>query len=258
MSTNSLEWFSLAGKTALVTGGSKGLGKAIAGALAGAGASVCLVSRNLDQGQSTAAELAEQTGSRVVALAADVSRSAEVDQMVQAALGELGQVDILVNNAGVNVRGDIVDYSDNDWFTVLNTNLSSAFFCCRAVGRHMLERKQGRVINLASMMGTISMPGRVAYSSSKAALQGLTKTLALEWAPHGVTVNAICPGPFATEMNMPLINNPEVASSFTSRIPVGRWGNVDEVGAAALYLASDLAAFTTGISLFVDGGWTAQ
>ncbi len=258
MAASSVEWFSLKGKTALVTGGSKGLGKAIAAALAGAGATVCLASRNLDQGTATAAEIAEQTGSRALALAADVSRSEEVDRMVEAALRELGQIDILVNNAGVNIRGEVVGYSDEDWFTVLNTNLSSAFFCSRAVGRHMLERKQGRVINLASMVGTISMPGRAAYASSKAALQGLTKTLALEWAPHGITVNAICPGPFATEMNMPLINNPEVAASFTSRIPVGRWGNVDEVGAAALYLASDLAAFTTGTSLFVDGGWTAQ
>ncbi len=258
MAQSSLQWFSLRGKTALVTGGSKGLGKAIGGALAGAGASVALVSRNLDECQATAKELAEQTGSRVVALAADVSRSDEVDRMVAEALAQLGQLDILVNNAGVNIRGDVVDYRDEDWFNVLNTNLSSAFFCCRAVGRHLLERKSGRVINLASMMGAVSMPGRVAYSSSKAALVGLTKTLALEWGAHGITVNAICPGPFATEMNLPLINNPEVATSFTSRIPVGRWGNVDEVGAAALYLASDLAAFTTGTTLFVDGGWTAQ
>jgi len=243
MPNSSLEWFSLEGKTALVTGGSRGLGKAIARALAGAGAGVCLASRNLV---------------RVTAFSADVSRSDDVDRLVAETIEDRGRIDILINNAGVNIRGDCVDYSDEDWLTVIHTNLSSAFYCCRAVGRHMIEQKSGRVINLASMMGTISMPGRVAYSSSKMGLIGLTKTLALEWAPHGITVNAICPGPFATEMNLPVINNPETNASFTSRIPVGRWGNVDEIGAAVLYLSSDLAGFTTGAALFVDGGWTAQ
>lgn len=258
MSHASLQMFSLEGKTALITGGSKGLGKAIAEAFAGAGATVCLASRNLEQCQSVAAELEGKTGSRAIALSADVTQSEQVDRLVQDTLSALGQIDILVNNAGVNIRGEITDYSDADWMTVLHTNLSSAFFCCRAVGAHMIERKQGRVINLASMIGTISMPGRVAYASSKAGLLGLTRTLALEWAPHGVTVNAICPGPFATEMNLPIINNPELSASFTSRIPVGRWGQLNEIGAAALYLASEAAGFTTGASLFVDGGWTVQ
>jgi NAD(P)-dependent dehydrogenase (short-subunit alcohol dehydrogenase family) len=255
---SSLQWFSLAGKTALITGGSKGLGKAIAQALAGAGAGVCLVSRHLDQGQAAAEEIAAATGSRALALSADVSISADVNRMVDEALAQLGRIDILVNNAGINIRGNVTEYSDEDWLSVLHTNLSSAFYCCRAVGKHMVERGSGRVINLASMVGQISIPGRAAYASTKAGLVGLTKTLALEWAPNGITVNAICPGPFATEMNLPLINDPQVSANFTSKIPVGRWGNVDEVGAAALYLASDLAAFTTGTTLLVDGGWTAQ
>jgi NAD(P)-dependent dehydrogenase (short-subunit alcohol dehydrogenase family) len=250
--------FRLEGKVALITGGSKGLGRAIADALAGAGAAVCLVSRHADEGEKVAAEIRGATASRAIALEADVSDSAQVNRMVEQAIRELGHVDILVNNAGMNIRNSVVDYSDEDWNRVLQTNLSSAFYCCRAVGPHLIERGWGRVVNLASIMALTSLPGRCAYTASKAGLIGLTKTLALEWAPHGVTVNAICPGPFATEMNIPLLENPEVREQFTSRIPLGRWGNVEEVGAAALYLSSEPAAFVTGHTLYIDGGWTAQ
>ena len=250
--------FRLEGRTALITRGSKGLGRAIADALAGAGTDVCLVSRHADQAEAAAAEIRAATGRRAVAIAADVSDSAQVNRMVERAIGELGHLDILVNNAGMNIRNPVVDYSDEDWHKVLNTNLSSAFYCCRAIGPHLIERGWGRVVNLASIMALTSLPGRAAYTASKAGLIGLTKTLALEWAPHGVTVNAICPGPFATEMNLPLLENPEVREQFTSRIPLGRWGNVEEVGAAALYLCSEPAAFVTGTTLYIDGGWTAQ
>ena len=250
--------FRLEGRTALITGGSKGLGRAIADALAGAGTDVCLVSRHADQAEAAAAAIRAATGRRGVAIAADVSDSAQVNRMVERAIGELGHLDILVNNAGMNIRNPVVDYSDEDWHKVLNTNLSSAFYCCRTIGPHLIERGWGRVVNLASIMALTSLPGRAAYTASKAGLIGLTKTLALEWAPHGVTVNAICPGPFATEMNLPLLENPEVREQFTSRIPLGRWGNVEEVGAAALYLCSEPAAFVTGHTLYIDGGWTAQ
>jgi len=253
------EYFRLDGRVALITGGSKGLGKAIADALASAGAHVALVSRHLDQAEAAAQDVRGRYGQRAVALEHDVSDSSQVNLMVQRTLEEFGRIDILVNNAGVNIRGPIVEYRDEDWAQVLATNLSSAFYCCRAVGQHMLARAGGgRVINLASIFGVTSMPGRVAYTSTKAGLIGMTKTLALEWAPQQITVNAICPGPFATEMNIPLLQNPEVREHFPSRIPLGRWGNVEEVGAAALYLASDAAGFVTGHTLFVDGGWTAQ
>jgi NAD(P)-dependent dehydrogenase (short-subunit alcohol dehydrogenase family) len=253
------DYFKLDGRVALITGGSKGLGKAIADALASAGAHVALVSRHLDQAEAAARDIRDRFGRRALALEHDVSVSAQVNQMVQRTLEAFGRIDILVNNAGVNIRGPIVGYRDEDWAQVLSTNLTSAFYCCRAVGQHLLSRGGGgRVINMASIFGVTSMPGRVAYTASKAGLIGLTKTLALEWAPHQITVNAICPGPFATEMNIPLLQNPEVREHFTSRIPLGRWGNVEEVGAAALYLASDPAGFVTGHTLYVDGGWTAQ
>jgi NAD(P)-dependent dehydrogenase (short-subunit alcohol dehydrogenase family) len=250
--------FHLEGRTAVITGGSKGLGRAIADALAGAGAAVCLVSRHGDEAEKAASEIRSATGSRAIALPADVSDSAQVNRMVEQAIQELGHLDILVNNAGMNIRNAVVDYSDEDWNKVLTTNLSSAFYCCRAVGPHLIGRGGGRVVNLASIMALTSLPGRCAYTASKAGLIGLTKTLSLEWAPHGVTVNAICPGPFATEMNIPLLENPEVREQFTSRIPLGRWGNVEEVGAAALYLCSEPAAFVTGHTLYIDGGWTSQ
>jgi NAD(P)-dependent dehydrogenase (short-subunit alcohol dehydrogenase family) len=254
----SVDQFRLDGRHALITGGSKGLGRAIADSLAGAGVEVCLVSRHGNEAQAAADEIRSATGRRAIALEADVTASAQVNEMVERAVAELGHLDILVNNAGTNIRNNIVDYSDEDWLKVLHTNLSSAFYCCRAVGPHLIQRGWGRVVNLASIMALTSMPGRCAYTATKAGLIGLTKTLALEWATHGITVNAICPGPFATEMNIPLLQNPEVHELFTSRIPLGRWGKVEEVGAAALYLCSEPAAFVTGHTLYVDGGWTAQ
>jgi NAD(P)-dependent dehydrogenase (short-subunit alcohol dehydrogenase family) len=254
----SVDQFRLEGRNAVITGGSKGLGRAIADALAGAGAGVCLVSRHLNEAQAAADQIQSATGQRAIALEADVSDSSQVKPMVERAIAGLGDLDILINNAGTNVRNNIVDYTDEDWHKVLHTNLSSAFYCCRAVGPHLIERGWGRVLNLASIMALTSLPGRVAYASTKAGLIGMTKTLALEWAPHGITVNALCPGPFATEMNLPLLENPEIREQWTSRIPVGRWGNVEEVGAAALYLCSEPAAFVTGHTLYIDGGWTAQ
>jgi NAD(P)-dependent dehydrogenase (short-subunit alcohol dehydrogenase family) len=249
--------FRLDGRVAVITGGSKGLGRAIGEALAEAGARLCIVSRNVAEGEATAAEIAGGTGQKAIALVCDVAVSDQVEAMTRRAIETFGRIDILVNSAGINIRAPAEQYSDADWHAVLNTNLHGTFYCCRAVGRHMLDRGFGRVINLASIMSFVSLPQRAAYATSKAGVLGLTRTLALEWATKGITVNAICPGPFATEMNRPLIENPDVHQMFTSRIPMGRWGEVREVGAAALYLASEEAAFVTGTTLTVDGGWTA-
>jgi NAD(P)-dependent dehydrogenase (short-subunit alcohol dehydrogenase family) len=249
--------FRLDGRVAVITGGSKGLGRAIGEALAEAGARLCLVSRHGAEAQATANEIAARSGQSAVGIACDVSLSEQVEEMTRQALDAFGQIDILVNSAGINIRSPAHEYSDADWHAVLGTNLHGTFYCCRAVGRHMLERRYGRVLNLASIMSFVSLPHRSAYATSKAGVLGLTRTLALEWATQGITVNAICPGPFATEMNRPLLENPETHQMFTSRIPLGRWGEVNEVGAAALYLASDEAAFVTGTTLTIDGGWTA-
>jgi NAD(P)-dependent dehydrogenase (short-subunit alcohol dehydrogenase family) len=247
----------LAGKTALVTGGSKGLGKAMAAALAGAGARVVLVSRNLDQLKEAAAEV-RASGSEALAFQADVTDEQQVLQLEKDVSGAAGRIQILINNAGINIRKQVTEFTLDEWRRVLDTNLTSVFLMCRSFVPHMKGTGYGRIINMTSIMSWISMPGRSAYSASKAGLLGMTRTLALELAPDGITANGISPGPFATEMNLPVMQNPEVNQQFTSRIPVGRWGKVEEVGQLALYLCSEHAAFITGTDILIDGGWTAQ
>jgi NAD(P)-dependent dehydrogenase (short-subunit alcohol dehydrogenase family) len=247
----------LSGKTALVTGGSKGLGKAMAAALAGAGARVVLVSRNLDQLKQAAAEV-RASGSEALAFQADVTNEQQVLQLEKDVSGAAGRIQILINNAGINIRKQVTEFTLDEWRRVLDTNLTSVFLMCRSFVPHMKGTGYGRIINMTSIMSWISMPGRSAYSASKAGLLGMTRTLALELAPDGITANGISPGPFATEMNLPVMQNPEVNQQFTSRIPVGRWGKVEEVGQLALYLCSEHAAFITGTDILIDGGWTAQ
>ncbi len=250
--------FRLDGRRALVTGGNKGLGRIMAEALAEAGADVAIVSRTLADCQQAAAEIAAATGRRTAAFRADMTIAAEIDQMKSDVESEFGSIDILVNNAGINIRGAIQDLSEADWEAVMAANVRGPFLCSRAFGVGMAERGWGRVINLGSIMSVISLPGRSPYASSKAAIIGLTKTLALEWAARGVTVNAICPGPFATEMNRQLLNDPVKYQDFVSRIPLGRWGELHEIAGAVVFLASAAGGYVTGSSLFVDGGWTAQ
>ncbi len=187
-----------------------------------------------------------------MSVADDVKRLvAEVEQA-------LGPIDILVNNAGINIRGAIEDLSEADWDAVIDINLKAPFLCARAVGAGMRARGWGRVINLGSILSVIAIPGRAPYASAKAGVVNLTRVLGLEWATSGVTVNAICPGPFATEMNRQLLNDPAKYKAFVEKIPMGRWGELHEITGAALFLASDASSFVTGSALFVDGGWTAQ
>jgi NAD(P)-dependent dehydrogenase (short-subunit alcohol dehydrogenase family) len=253
-----LDTFRLDGKLALVTGGARGLGRMMAQALAEAGADVALAGRGVKACEEAAAAIAEATGRRTRAFAVDVTVASDVEKLAHEVESQLGPVDILVNNAGTNIRGPIEQLTEADWDTVIDTNLKGPFLCARAIGPRMVKRGWGRVINLASVLGIIALPGRAPYCSSKAGIINLTRVLALEWAGTGVTANAICPGAFGTELNRPLLDDPVKYQEFVRRIPMGRWGEVEEIAGAVVFLASDAATYVTGSSLFVDGGWTAR
>lgn len=253
-----LDSFRLDGRRALVTGGAKGLGQVIATALAQAGADVAIVSRTLSDCQATADKIAASTGRRTLGLQADVTQQNEVRRLVEEVESGLGPIDILVNNAGINVRGASHELQESDWDDVININLKAPFLCARIFGPLMCDRGWGRVINMGSILSVIALPGRAPYASAKAGVMNLTKVLALEWATSGVTVNTICPGPFATEMNRELLNDPEKYRAFVAKIPLGRWGELHEIAGAAVYLASPASSYVTGSALFIDGGWTSQ
>jgi NAD(P)-dependent dehydrogenase (short-subunit alcohol dehydrogenase family) len=253
-----MDLFRLEGRSALVTGGTRGLGRVMAEALAETGASVCITSRSIDAARTAANEIAAASGARVEGIEAEVATADGVNRLADVAHREFGRVDILVNNAGVNIRGTVGELSEADWDTVLDTNLKGVFLLSRAFGPAMCERRWGRVINLSSMLASIGLPGRAPYAASKAGVVALTRVLALEWAASGVTVNAICPGPFATDMNRQLLNDPEKYAAFVQKLPVGRWGELHEIKGIVVFLASEASSFVTGAALAIDGGWTAQ
>ena len=240
----------LHGRVAVITGASRGLGRQMALALGRAGAKLALAARN--------PFTLDEEGIEAATFTCDVSSEDQVAALEKAVIERFGTVDILVNNAGVNVRKVVTEFTLEEWNRVIGINLTGAFLMCRAFVPHMRGKGYGRVINMTSMMSHISIPGRTAYSASKAGLLGLTRALALELASDGITVVGISPGPFATEMNTPLLNDPRVSQQFTSRIPVGHWGKPEDIGSLALYLCSDAASFLTGTDIVIDGGWMAQ
>jgi NAD(P)-dependent dehydrogenase (short-subunit alcohol dehydrogenase family) len=247
----------LAGRTALITGASKGLGKAMALALAEAGARLVLVSRDQEKLRVTAQGV-QELGAKADVFPADVTVEGQVRDLERKVLDEVGAVNILINNAGVNNRKNLVEFTLEEWRQVLDTNLTSAFLMCRSFIPHMVGKGYGRILCMTSIMSHVALPGRTAYASSKTALLGFTRALALELAPERITVNGISPGPIATEMNLPILEKPELNQQFIAKLPVGRWGKVEEIGQLAVFLCSEAAAFITGTDILIDGGWTAQ
>ena len=247
--------FDLSGRVAVVTGANTGIGQAIAIALAQAGADVALVGRTL--AEDTAAAIRD-LGRRALIVSADLSSIAPVQRIVDETVAGLGGLDILVNNAGIIRRADAVDFTEADWDAVVDTNLKSVFFLCQAAGRHMIAAGKGRIINIASMLtfqGGIRVPS---YTASKSGIGGLTKLLANEWAKHGLSVNAIAPGYIATNNTAALQADEARNAAILDRIPAGRWGHAADLGGAAVFLASDAAAYVQGHILAVDGGWLAR
>jgi len=249
---------SLHGKTALITGASKGLGKAMALALAEAGARIALVSRDETKLHETARQIRDG-GALAEVFVADVTDEAQVAGVRDAVAAKFGdRLHILINNAGINIRKSLIEFTLAEWRSVLDTNLTSVFLLCRAFVPLMTGQGYGRIINLTSMMSHISLPGRTAYSSSKTALLGFNRALALELAGDGITVNGISPGVCDTEINAPLMQNAELRAQFLGKIPAGRFGRPEEIGKLAVYLCSEDAGYITGTDVVIDGGWTAQ
>src|SRR5437762_1993073 len=247
----------LTGKTAVVIGGTSGIGRAIAHGLAEAGADVVSTSRRSGQVEIAAKEI-EERGRRTLRITSDVSDRASLQSLLKESIAAFGKVDILVNCAGRTQRAPTIDFQETDWNKIFETNLTGTLRSCQIFGRHMIERGYGRIINIASLSSFVALFEVAAYSASKAAVASLTKSLAIEWAPHGVCVNAIAPGVFRTALNQKLLDETPRGHEFLMRTPMKRFGQVEELAGAAVFLSSDAASFVTGEVLVVDGGFLAS
>ncbi len=247
--------FDLTGKVAVVTGASRGLGRAMAIGLANAGADV-VITDVLDTTEAVA-EI-KKSGRKSIGLKLDITDSKSIDSMIESVLKEFKKIDIFINNAGIYFATPMPDMKESDWDKIINVNMRGTTMCARAVGKQMIKQKSGNIINTASVAGIMAFAQSVAYNCSKAALIMLTKTLAAEWAPYNIRVNAICPGVFATDMTKDFINDKGFQQSIKAGTPLGRPGQPDELAGAAIYLASNASSYTTGHALVVDGGWTVH
>jgi NAD(P)-dependent dehydrogenase (short-subunit alcohol dehydrogenase family) len=255
LGTNVRDLFDLRGKTALVTGATRGLGEVAAKALAKAGADVAVCGRNKD-GLKRVSDAINASGRDAEGFSFDVTNKERVQEGVNKILERFGKIDILMNNAGLNHREPVVDYPEEAWDLVINTNLKGYFLVAQAVAPHMLERGYGKIINMSSILGKIALPNQLAYASAKGGVEQMTKVMALEWAKQGVRVNAIGPTYFETEMVTPIRNDPERFNFINERTPMGRWGYLPEMEGIVIFLAAPASDFITGQIIYIDGGWT--
>lgn len=253
-----IKLFDLTGKAAIITGGSKGLGLAMAAGLASAGANVMLVNRNAEEGTRAALDLAQTYGTSAISFGADITDLDKTEEMTRVAMDAFGRIDILINSAGINIRGPIDEVTPADFNKVMEVNVNGTWLCCRAVTPFMKKAGSGKIINLASTLGLVGLANRTPYTASKGAVVQMTRALALELAPFNINVNAICPGPFLTEMNIPIADTEEAKKFVVGATALGRWGRLEEIQGAALFLASDAASYMVGSMVTVDAGWTAK
>ena len=251
------ELFSLDGKVAVVTGGTSGIGRALSLGLAGAGADVIATARRQQQVDDTAAEI-EARGRKTLRVASDVGDRESLEKLLASALERFGKIDILVNCAGIIKRTPTLDLAEAEWTNILNVNLTGTLRACQVFGRKMLERGYGRIINIASLNSFVALSEVAAYAASKAGVASLTRSLAVEWSKKGVTVNAVAPGVFRTDLNAQLLDSTQRGQELLMRTPMGRFGKTEELIGAVVYLASDSASFVTGQILVVDGGFLAS
>ncbi|MFH1300051.1 MAG: SDR family NAD(P)-dependent oxidoreductase [Planctomycetota bacterium] len=253
-----IKLFDLTGRAAIITGGSKGLGAAMAEGLASAGADLLLTSRHQAEVEATAAQIEKDYGVRAVGIQADVTNVAQVAAMTDRAISEFGKIDILINNAGINIRGPIDELTLEEFQLVQNVNVTGPWLCVRSVVPHMKQARYGRIINLASTLGLVGMANRTPYTASKGAVVQMTRAMGLELCEYGITCNAICPGPFLTPMNEPFAETEEIKKFIVGAVAMNRWARMEEIQGAAIFLASDASSYMTGSMVTVDGGWTAR